>query len=157
MTGTGTAGGRAADVVLLRELDPSGRGAVHATLDRAAGVLSPERRSFRVRPVALDRRAYAVVTAGRSQVQLTVERAAGWRRASVPLLDVRSGREAAQPADAVRALADALESRGVGNGARVVADLRAHAAHLERGGAVTSSPLARLVGLGGGGAISALG
>ncbi len=153
MSSTEASGG----VVTVRALDPAARGAVVARLDRGTGVLEPTRRSLRNGPVHLSTRAAAVLTSDKRRTELMVARGMGWKYALVPLIEIHDGAAVGVPADVARALADEIESRGVKETTAVVAPLRAHADHLDRGGPVASSPLGRYMGLGGGGVISSLG
>jgi hypothetical protein len=142
-------------VVAVRALDPAQSGAVVARLDRGTGVLDPERRTLRTKPVTLDRRVLLALTSSKKRTGLMVER--GWRRVFLALIEVHGGQALGVPADVARALADELESRGARETTAVIAPLRAHADHLEAGGPVASSPLGRYMGLGGGGVLSSLG
>lgn len=142
-------------VVAVRALDPAQNGAVVARLDRGAGVLDPERRTLRTKPVTLDRRVLLALTSSKKRTGLMVER--GWRRVFLPLIEVHGGAALGVPAAAARALADELESRGARETTAVIAPLRAHADHLDAGLPVASSPLGRYMGLGGGGALTSLG
>lgn len=142
-------------VVAVRALDPALNGAVVARLDRGTGVLDPERRTLRTKPLTLDRRALIALTSSKKRTGLMVER--GWRRVFLALIEVHGGAVLGIPADVARALADELESRGARETTAVLAPLRAHAEHLDAGGPVASSPLGRYMGLGGGGVLSSLG
>ncbi len=146
---------RSGGVVAVRALDPAQSGAVVARLDRGTGVLDPERRTLRTKPVTLDRRALIALTSSKKRTGLMVER--GWRRVFLALIEVHGGAVLGIPADVARALADELESRGARETTAVLAPLRAHAEHLDAGGPVASSPLGRYMGLGGGGVLSSLG
>jgi hypothetical protein len=137
-----------APLALLR-LDPGARGEVAGTYDPATGVLSPARTSWRIRPVAAERRAYLMLGSRRDGVDLALERFNGWRRAAVPLLVLTRQHEACQPAPTLRALADDLARRGPRDVEGVVGLLRAQADHLDRGGDLRSSPLSRKIGGGG--------
>ena len=151
MSSTAASGG----VLAVRALDPAARGTVVARLDRGAGVLDPERRTLRTKPVALDRKVLLALTSSKKRTGLMVER--GWRRVFLPLIEVHGGAALGIPADVARALADELDSRGTRETTAVIAPLRAHADHLDAGLPVASSPLGRYMGLGGGGALTSLG
>lgn len=151
MSSTAAQGG----VVAVRALDPAAGGAVVARLDRGTGVLDPERRTLRTKPVVLDRKTLVALTSSKKRTGLMAER--GWKRVFLPLIEVHGGAALGIPADAARALADELDARGVRETTAVVAPLRAHADHLDAGGPVASSPLGRYMGLGGGGILSSLG
>ena len=151
MSSTAAQGG----VVLVRALDPATGGAVVARLDRTAGVLDPERRTLRTKPVTLDRKVLVALTSSKKRTGLMAER--GWKRVFLPLIEVHGGAAVGIPADVARALADELEGRGARETTAVIAPLRAHAEHLDAGGPVASSPLGRYMGLGGGGILSSLG
>lgn len=151
MSSTAAQGG----VVAVRALDPAAGGAVVARLDRGTGVLAPERRTLRTKPVVLDRKTLVALTSSKKRTGLMAER--GWKRVFLPLIEVHGGAALGIPADAARALADELDARGVRETTAVVAPLRAHADHLDAGGPVASSPLGRYMGLGGGGILSSLG
>ncbi|RMI05016.1 hypothetical protein, partial [Cellulomonas triticagri] len=122
-------------VVVLRS---PGNGPVVARLDPADGTLAADGR----RPVRLDGRATATVTAWRRRVSLHVRGPLRATRARVPLLDLRAGHEATTSPASLRALADALAAHRVRAAGTVVPQLRAQAAHLEAGGPLPVSPLA---------------
>lgn len=115
-----------------------GTGPEVARLDPAAGTLATDGR----RPVRLDGRATATVTAWRRRVSLRVSGPLRATRACVPLLDLRPGHEATTSPASLRALADALATHRVRAATTVVPQLRAQAAHLEAGGPLPVSPLA---------------
>lgn len=139
----------AATVLDLRAPTPTGPGEVVAHLDIASAVLRPARRTLRTGPTRFDRRATVTLTGSRTGVALDVQRPLRWRRAGVPLLDLRPGRTASQPPAVLRALADVLRTHAVPRADVLVPQLRAQAAHVEAGGALDTSPLAPLAGGGG--------
>ncbi|MEN1974123.1 hypothetical protein [Cellulomonas olei] len=144
-------------IVSVRALDPAKNGVVVARLDRDSGFLDPERRSLRNGPVRLDRKAVAVLTSDKRRTELMVSRGIGWKYAVVPLIEVHGGAVVGVPAEVARALANELRARGVKETTAVTAPLLAHAEHLDAGEPVSSSPLGKYMGLGGGGVISSLG
>ena len=143
--------GDGAALVFLR-LD--GAPGVAGTFDRTTGLLTPTRRTWRIRPVVAERRAYVMFSGHRHGVELALERFNGWKRASVPLLELGRDHEASQSADLLRGVAAELERRAPKDVGAVVPLLRAQADYLMGGGALRTSPLTRR--LGSGGALSGL-
>ncbi|HEY0215425.1 MAG TPA: hypothetical protein VGC57_03420 [Cellulomonas sp.] len=148
---------RSSSRVVFRALGPDAAGQPAAELDLGTGVLTPARTTWRTRAVVIDRRALVLLQGRKTRVHLAVERANGWRRAVVPLLEIGRDHRASQTVDVLLALADVLESRDAREQTKVVALLREQVQHLERGGDLAASPLTRTVGLGGGGGLSAIG
>lgn len=141
--------GSPGDVIELREL---GAGAsLVARVDRSAGVIDPVARSARVGPVRLDRRTDVALMSGKHRTEIIVSRGLiGWKRVIAPLVEIRGDIALAVPAAVARALADELQARGVREASAVIDPLRAHAAVMDAGNPVVTSPLARYIGVNGG-------
>jgi hypothetical protein len=117
-----------------------------ARLDLTTGLLTPTTRTWRHRPVVVDRKAHAFVRGRKDGVDLAVERANGWRVATVPLVEVLADGVVVLPADLTGALADALDRLAPYGADDVVTLLRAQSRYLRHdGGPVHASPLARKV------------
>ncbi|WP_147795676.1 hypothetical protein [Cellulomonas sp. Y8] len=144
------------------ELRGLGAGAaLVARVDRSAGLIDPVSRSARVGPVRLDRRTDVALMSGKHRTEIIVSRGLiGWKRVIAPLVELRGDIALAVPAAIARALADELHTRGVREASAVIDPLRAHAAVMEAGNPVVTSPLARYIGVNsghGGSIFSALG
>jgi len=113
-----------------------------ARLDLASGLLTPATTTWRRKPVVLDARAHVMFAGSGDTVDLAVERANGWRTASVPLLRVTPGAVVVLPPDLLRALVAELQARRPRGTQDVVPALEAQVRYLERdGGSPASSPL----------------
>ncbi len=134
------------DALVFLVLDAGATGQVAGTLDVASGLLSPARRTWTVRPVVAERRAYVNLKVHRTGVDLSLERLNGWRRAVVPLIRLQKGHEASQSAELFQALAAVLERHGPRDPGRAIPRLAAQGRHLAEGNAVRSSPLTALPG-----------
>lgn len=138
-----------AETLVLAALDPARTGEVAGTLDTASGLLTPARRTWRTRPVAVDATALVVLVTDGRRTDLRVERRGGWSRVLVPLVHVgrdRSGRdhEATQPVTVLRALTAELARRGPREVGRVLPELTAHVRWTAEGRPPRDSPLLRV-------------
>ncbi|QGQ20573.1 hypothetical protein GC089_17000 [Cellulomonas sp. JZ18] len=132
------------DVLVLRALHPGASDPVAGTFDRVTGLLTPTRRTWRIRPVLADDRAYVTFVVHRRGVDLALDRFNGWRRARVPLVRVHRQHQASQSAEVVRELAADLRWRRVRDHGSALELLADQARWLEDGREVRTSPLTAL-------------
>jgi len=133
-------------VLVFGRLDAAGAGQEAARLDLSSGLLTPAQTTWRRRPVVIDGKALVEVRGRKDGVDLVVERANGWRVASIPLLEATKAGAATAPAELVDGLADAVDRRGPRGAADAVGLLRSQSRYLRHdGGPAQTSPLARKI------------
>jgi len=120
-----------------------------AALDTATGLLTPARTRWRCRPLVVNHRARVDVVGRRRRVDLTVERAFGWRHVNLPLLRTDGHRAVCAPVAALDAITEELTWRQPHGVDDVLALLHEQRTFLAAGrGDCGDSPLAaRLSGL----------